>query len=190
MRGPSGGSSQRPAEAGGSLTWETPARAGAAPTTTERVGTARRPGSGKRDGTAYECRNQWSNPLKSRTGSNLVDVGRPAARTRVLVARGTPKPVNRAGGEAVGKSAAHPRRCCRGKAGRHTRRTVSSERGNHPGSPLPPASQVGDGQARRQPTGPGWGGVPGVVRAWESHVHGEGGQRVRRRGTGMPGGRR
>jgi hypothetical protein len=24
----------------------------------------------------YECRNQWWNPLKSGTGSNLVDVGR------------------------------------------------------------------------------------------------------------------
>ena len=38
---------------------------GAALTTTGRVGTARRPGSGKRDGKVYECRNQWSNPLKS-----------------------------------------------------------------------------------------------------------------------------
>ena len=49
---------------------------GAALTTTGRVGTARRPGSGKCDGKVYECRNQWSNPLKSRTGSNLVDMGR------------------------------------------------------------------------------------------------------------------
>ncbi len=27
----------------------------------------------------YVSRNQWLNPLKSRTGSNLVDVGRRAA---------------------------------------------------------------------------------------------------------------
>ena len=28
----------------------------------------------------YAWRNQWSNPLKSRTGSNLVDMGRAAVR--------------------------------------------------------------------------------------------------------------
>jgi len=49
---------------------------GAASTTTGRVGTARRPGSGKRDGEVYECRNQWWNPLKRSTGSNLADQGR------------------------------------------------------------------------------------------------------------------
>jgi hypothetical protein len=48
---------------------------GAALTTTGRVGTTRRFGSGKQDGKVYESRNQWSNPLKSRTGSNLVDMG-------------------------------------------------------------------------------------------------------------------
>ena len=47
------------------------------------------------------------------------------------------------------------------------------------GSPSPPASQVGGGKARRQPITLGWDGVLVVVRAWESHVHGEGGQRVR-----------
>ena len=52
---------------------------GAALTTTGRVGTARRLGSGKQGGKVYECRNQWSNPLKARTGSNLVDMGRVAA---------------------------------------------------------------------------------------------------------------
>jgi hypothetical protein len=49
---------------------------GAALTTTGRVGTTRRLGSGKQGGKVYESRNQWSNPLKARTGSNLVDVGR------------------------------------------------------------------------------------------------------------------
>ena len=51
---------------------------GAALTTTGRVGTARRPGSGKQDGKVHECRNQWLNPLKRCTGSNLVDMGRAA----------------------------------------------------------------------------------------------------------------
>jgi hypothetical protein len=77
---------------------------GAALTTTGRVGTARRPGSGKRDGKVYECRNQWSNPLKARTGSNLVDMGRTTVHARGKFARATPKPVNRAGGEAMRKA--------------------------------------------------------------------------------------
>jgi hypothetical protein len=76
---------------------------GAALTTTGRVGTARRPGSGKQDGKVYECRNQWSNPLKSRTGSNLVDMGRITVHARAMSARATPKPVDRAGVEAMGK---------------------------------------------------------------------------------------
>ena len=49
-------------------------------TTTRRAGTARRLGLGKRDGQAYECRNQWWNPLKWNVGSNLADRGRSAAR--------------------------------------------------------------------------------------------------------------
>ena len=53
---------------------------GAAPTTTGRVGTARRLGPGKQDGEVHECRNQWWNPLKWNVGSNLVDLGRSAVR--------------------------------------------------------------------------------------------------------------
>jgi hypothetical protein len=34
------------------------------------------PGPASKDGEVYECRNQWWNPLKRCTGSNLVDVGR------------------------------------------------------------------------------------------------------------------
>jgi hypothetical protein len=55
---------------------------GAALTTTERFGTTRRAGSGKQDGKVYVCRNQWWNPLKSVTGSNLVDQGRAAVHAR------------------------------------------------------------------------------------------------------------
>jgi hypothetical protein len=39
------------------------------------IGTARRRGSGKRDGEVHERRNQWWNPRKSRPSSNLVDGG-------------------------------------------------------------------------------------------------------------------
>ena len=76
MEGPTCGLSQQAAEAGGSLALEAQGQVGAASTTTGRAGTARRPGSGKQDGEVYECRNQWWNPLKSGTGSNLVDLGR------------------------------------------------------------------------------------------------------------------
>ena len=74
-----GGLSQQAVEAGGSPTREAPGRVGAALTTTGRVGTSRRLGSGKQGGKVYESRNQWSNLLKARTGSNLVDTGRVAA---------------------------------------------------------------------------------------------------------------
>src|SRR5215218_2813123 len=60
--------------------------------------------------------------------------------------------------------------------------------GTLPGSPDPPTGQVGGGQARRQPRVWAGGGAPVVVRGRESRPHGEGGQRVRSGGTGMPGG--
>jgi hypothetical protein len=56
------------------------------------------------------------------------------------------------------------------------------------GLPYILAIQAGNGQARRQLIALGWGGVLVVVRAWESHVHGEGEQRVRSYGTGIFGG--
>ena len=65
-----------------------------------------------------------------------------------------------------------------------------SERGNHPGSPSPPPSQGGGGQACRQLMVSGWDGVLVVVRAWESHVHGEGGQHDRSARNGISGVRR
>jgi hypothetical protein len=85
----SSGPSQRSPEAEGSPTLGAQGRVGAALTTTGRVGTTGRPGSGKRGGTVYVWRNQWSNPLKSRTGSNLVDMGRVAVHARG-VPRATP----------------------------------------------------------------------------------------------------
>ncbi|PZS18629.1 MAG: hypothetical protein DLM54_08045 [Acidimicrobiales bacterium] len=57
---------------------------GAALTTTGRSGTARQAGPGKQDGKVYECRNQWWNPLKSVTGSNLVDLGRAAVHAHFV----------------------------------------------------------------------------------------------------------
>jgi hypothetical protein len=54
---------------------------GAALTKPGRFGTTRQVGPGKQDGKVYECRNQWLNPLKAVTGSNLVDQGRAAVHT-------------------------------------------------------------------------------------------------------------
>jgi hypothetical protein len=49
--------------------------------------------------------NQWLNPLKIATGSNLVDRGRAAAHARYRdLQRATPKPVSCAGGEATRKA--------------------------------------------------------------------------------------
>jgi hypothetical protein len=67
VEGPACGLSQRAAEAEGSLTPEARGRVGAALTTTGRVGTARRPGSGKRDEKVQRAVNQWWNPRKRET---------------------------------------------------------------------------------------------------------------------------
>ncbi len=136
--------------------------------------------------------NQWLNPLKRGTGSNLVDMGRAAACVpRGSTRKTTPGPVMDAGQEATGEGL----RRTRGEAAaaelgadpidRHTVNT-----GTVPGSPYPPPGQGGGGQARRRLTARGRGGGSVVVRAWESHAHGEGTQRVCSTRTGMPGGRR
>ncbi len=83
MQEPTLGLSQQATEAGGSLTLEAQGWAGAASTTTGWASTARWSRLGKRDGKVYERRNQWWNPLKQPTGSNLADMGRTAIRARV-----------------------------------------------------------------------------------------------------------
>ena len=88
---------------------------GAALTTTGRVGTTRRLGSGKQGGKVYESRNQWSNPLKARTGSNLVDVGRDAVHVRAL-ARATPSSMKRVDREAMAKVCGVPMAMLQGKS--------------------------------------------------------------------------
>src|ERR671935_2431696 len=77
MKGPATGLSQQSGEAEGSLTVEAHGRVGAALTTTGRVGTARRPGSGKQ-GQQVDARNQCVTPRKASAGSQLADVGRAA----------------------------------------------------------------------------------------------------------------
>jgi hypothetical protein len=176
-----------PFEAGGSLIPEARVRAGAAPTTTRRIGTARRSGLGKRGRKAKRAVNQWWNPLKS--SSRLQPGGCGLSRQRAHARGGehaTPtggqpgrpggleEGLRRTRGEAV-----------RGKAGRRPCRPIDSERGNRPVSPFPP---VGGWAGTSSADGTGRGGASVVVRAGESPVHGEGRQQVCR--VGLEGGGR
>ena len=180
-KGSAAGLSQQAGEAEDSPILETQGRVGAVLTTTGRVGTARRPGSGKQGEKAYE-RNQRVRLRKRCAGSNLVDMGRSAVHDRLLMVdsdAGTDGPARR----PRGRAAAYSWRGCRGIAGRLPRSAVSGERGKRPRSPAP------CGQARRLLMAVGRGGAFVVVRGRESRPHGEGRQRAGRCGTGTAGGR-
>jgi hypothetical protein len=146
-----------PVEAGGSLIPETRVRAGAAPTTTRRVGTARRSGLGKQGRKAKRAVNQWWNPLKS--SSRLQPGGCGPSRQRAH-ARGAGRAIPTAG--QPGRPGGHEEslrrtrgEAVRGKAGRRPCRPIDSERGNRPVSPSPlsggragPSSADGAGRGR------------------------------------------
>lgn len=135
--------------------------------------------------------NQWLNPLKGGTGSNLVDLGRATVRdgfycggrrlrSRLSMPVGRPSPqcCGFGGGEAVAaKLGADP-----------VDRDIVNV-GTLPGLPSLPSIGLGGGQAHRQLTTPAGGGGSVVVRARESRVHGEGTQRVRSDRDRMSGGR-
>lgn len=136
--------------------------------------------------------NQWLNPLKRGTGSNLVDVGRAAVRashcecgwrlrSRLLMSVG--RPSGNACGVPDGEAAA-----AKLDVDPINRDMVNV--GTVSGLPFPSCSQHEGGQAHRQLTTPRRGGGSVVVRDRESRPHGEGTQRVRSGRTGMPGGRR
>ena len=114
---------------------------------------------------------------------------RSARQGRICLA--TPNPVDRDryGGHGEGLRRTH------GDAAGEKLGASSVERstvnvGTTLGHPFILANQAGGGKVRRQLTALGWGGVLVVVRAWESHVHGEGGQRTCSYGTGIFGGQR
>jgi len=110
--------SQRDGGAEGSLSRVVPGRAGAALTKPGRAGTARRCGSGERDGEEY-ARNRCETPPLCGTGSNLADLGRERRAPALHDGRGTPA--------AVGMS-------CRGGCEEGLRRTRSEAAGAEPGS--------------------------------------------------------
>jgi hypothetical protein len=137
--------------------------------------------------------NQWLNPLKRDTGSNLADLGREAAHVdgdgcrRRLRSR-----PNAAGGEATGKGCGVPVAMLQGEelgAGPVDRYVVNV--GTAPELPVvPPGLGGGGGQARCRLTASRWDGGSVVVRAAESVVHGEGTQRASSTAGGTSGGRR
>lgn len=133
--------------------------------------------------------NQWLNPLKGGTGSNLADMGRATVRVdlylrerrlrnRLLMPVGRPslRYCGFGDGEAVAAElGADP-------ANRHAVNV-----GTRSEPPFPLSIQDGGGQAHRQLMAPAGGGGFVVVRVGESPIHGEGTQRVRSRCDGMPG---
>ena len=135
--------------------------------------------------------NQWLNPLKGETGSNLVDVGRATVRdvfylcgrrlrSRLLTSAGRPPSqiCGFGGSEAVAaKLDVDP----------DNRDTVNV--GTPSGLPSPASSQLVAGQDHRHLMARRGGGGSVLVRAQESCVHGEGTQRIRSCCDGMSGGR-
>jgi hypothetical protein len=128
-------------------------------------------------------RNRRVKLLKRSSGSNLVDVGWIAARTRATgdaEVRGTPWLVSVAGREATVNVCGVVVAMRQGHSWAPHLSTGSRVNvGTIPAIPEPASGQLVDGKARRRPMLSGWDGGPVVVRARESRAHGEGVQRVR-----------
>jgi hypothetical protein len=184
------GLSQQAGEAEGSLILGVRVRVGSSP---DNAGTGRyrqtvRVRQARRKGVTRV--NQWQNPLKRETGSNLVDVGRAATHAApVWAATPTSTFGGRSGGHEEGL--------------RRTRGEVAGEElgadpvdrlmvnvGTIPGPPFPLHIRCGGGQACCRLMVSGWGGVLVVVRGRESRLHGEGAQRVSSNTMAMAGARR
>jgi hypothetical protein len=167
-----GGPSQRVAEAGGSPVLEAQGVGESSPDNdgtvrycqTDRVRQARREGAARA--------NQWQNPLKRGSGSNLVDVGRDAAHVG-LDGRATPWPVFRGwrGGHEEGL-----RRTCGEAAGEKLGAVPVDRSSVNVGTVL--GLPARGGQARCRLLALGWDGAFVVVRGRESRPHGEGRQRT------------
>ena len=135
--------------------------------------------------------NQRWNPLKVRTSSNLVDMGWAAVHAIVGIEDGDLGTLSNWQDEGHGESLRRIRGEAAGeKLGADPVNRHTLNMGTISALPTPPLIQSGDGQARCRLLVPRWGGGSVVVRGWESQPHGEGTQRDRRAGTGMPGGRR
>jgi hypothetical protein len=166
------GPSRRAVEAGGSPALERRAWVGAAPTTTGRAGTARRLGSGKRDGKAQRERTSGRTPLSEASAPTW----RMWAETQCTPTRlgpATPWPVFR------GWRGGHEeclRRTCGEAAGEKLGAVPVDRSSMNVGTILGLPAVCG--QARCRLSALGWGGAFVVVRGRESRPHGEGRQRT------------
>jgi hypothetical protein len=173
----------------GSLIRETPGRAASSPDNDETPQNCQMGWARLSRQTGVTRVNQWLNPLKRGTGSNLVDTGRGAAHAEP---KGEATPTRGYVGPEGGHTESLRRRC--GDAAGEELGTDPADRymvnvGTISVLPDPLPIQGGGGQARRRSTARGWDGASVVVRARESRAHGEGRQRVRNSGTARPGGR-
>ena len=135
--------------------------------------------------------NQWQNPLKRETGSNLVDVGWTATHVVLFVGAATPT------SDFRGRLGGHEEslRRTRGEVAGEELGTEPVDRlrvnvGTISRSPNLPHGQCGRGRARCRPMVSGWDGVLVVVRGRESRPHGEGAQRVSSDAMAMAGDQR
>ena len=141
--------------------------------------------------------NQWWNPRKSASSSNLVDMGWAAVHV-ALVSTGvtTSKPIKSVGGKAIGECLRRTHGEAAGEklgAAPVDRHTVNM--GTVAGPPILSSIQDGGGQAHRRLTVSQRGGAVVVVVGVTSHrgeresrLQGKGQQQVRGSRTGMPGG--
>jgi hypothetical protein len=159
----------------------------AALTTTGLVGTARRPGPGKRDRKVY-VRNQRSNAPQC--------IHRPET-WRIWAGQRHNSAVFRTAAGTLGRVSLSRFEWPRGRSAAYSWMAAGAKLGTDPvnrfvvnvGTDLAHPALLRGGQARRLLTVPGRGGVAVLVGAGESPVHGEGRQQVRGGRTGMLGGR-
>lgn len=190
VKGPTVGPSQRAFEDEGSLIRETPGRVASSPDNdgTDRYCQTVRARLSRQTGVTRV--NQWLNPLKRGTGSNLVDAGRGAVHAEP---KGEATPIRGYVGPVGGHTECLRRRC--GDAAGEELGTDPADRymvnvGTISVPPYPLPGLGGGGQTRRRSTARGWDGASVVVRARESRVHGEWRQQARNSGNAMPGVRR
>ena len=135
--------------------------------------------------------NQWLNPLKRGTGSNLVDMGRAAAGADRCTGMHGPETASNVVSVRHGEDLRRTRVEAAGEElGADPADWHMVNAGTVPVSPVLALTQGAGGQAHRQLMAPERGGGPVVVRVRESRTHGEGAQRVRSEESGMSGVRR
>jgi hypothetical protein len=190
MKGPPSACRSRSLKLEAVRPWRHRAGRQAASTTTGRVGTARRPGPGKRDGEVYVSGTSGGTPSRStpartwwiRAGQQRTPAGQPAGDSEAGCC-------GRTGGHGEGLRRSHGE-VAGEELGTHPVNGCVVNVGTVPRPPYLSSSQGDSGKACRLSMAWGRGGGSVVVRGRESRPHGEGTQRGRNRGTGTPRGRR